>query len=137
MKIESDVKAFRQWRHEREDQVQQPNCQQYSGNARKQREQHGFCQQLSHDSTTTRANSQPYSHLFATRDRTRQQHAGEIALEGFLLPDQKKLEGPFGEWTGYYASASRQEPVFEVKAIYHRNNPIVLGVPPEIGRAHR
>jgi UbiD family decarboxylase len=55
----------------------------------------------------------------------------EIAIEGFLKHDEKRLEGPFGEWTGYYASAERQEPVFEVKAIYHRNNPILLGVPPE------
>ncbi len=56
---------------------------------------------------------------------------GEIAIEGFLHGDRKRLEGPFGEWTGYYASASREEPVFEVKALYHRNNPIILGVPPE------
>lgn len=55
----------------------------------------------------------------------------EIALEGFLHGDRKQLEGPFGEWTGYYASASREEPVFEVKALYHRNDPIILGVPPE------
>jgi 4-hydroxy-3-polyprenylbenzoate decarboxylase len=55
----------------------------------------------------------------------------EIALEGFLHQNESRLEGPFGEWTGYYASASRQEPVFEVKAIYHRNDPIILGCPPE------
>ncbi len=41
----------------------------------------------------------------------------EIALEGFLHPTDRKLEGP--------------EPVFEVKALYHRDNPIILGVPPE------
>jgi 4-hydroxy-3-polyprenylbenzoate decarboxylase len=55
----------------------------------------------------------------------------EIALEGFLHPDQVHPEGPFGEWTGYYASGSRDEPVFEVKAVYHRSDPIILGVPPE------
>lgn len=55
----------------------------------------------------------------------------EIALEGFLRPEMLRQEGPFGEWTGYYASGSREEPVFEVKAIYHRNDPIILGVPPE------
>jgi 4-hydroxy-3-polyprenylbenzoate decarboxylase len=55
----------------------------------------------------------------------------EIALEGFLHADRRRLEGPFGEWTGYYASASREEPVFEVKALYHRHDPIILGVPPE------
>jgi 3-polyprenyl-4-hydroxybenzoate decarboxylase len=31
----------------------------------------------------------------------------EIALEGFLHRDERRLEGPVGEWTGYYASASR------------------------------
>ena len=56
---------------------------------------------------------------------------GEIALEGFLQPDRQRLEGPFGEWTGYYASASREEPVFVVRAVYHRDEPIVLGCPPE------
>lgn len=55
----------------------------------------------------------------------------EIALEGFLYRDRLAVEGPFGEWTGYYASASREEPVFEVAALYHRNDPIILGVPPE------
>ncbi|WP_238011373.1 UbiD family decarboxylase [Dactylosporangium sp. AC04546] len=55
----------------------------------------------------------------------------EIAIEGFLHHDRTELEGPFGEWTGYYASASRHEPVLEVKAVYHRNDPIILGCPPE------
>ncbi|HUZ22001.1 MAG TPA: UbiD family decarboxylase [Acidimicrobiales bacterium] len=55
----------------------------------------------------------------------------EIALEGFLHPDQLRLEGPFGEWTGYYASSAQQVPVLEVKALYRRNDPIMLGVPPE------
>ena len=55
----------------------------------------------------------------------------EIAIEGFVSPDDRRLEGPFGEWTGYYASGAREEPVFEVKAVYHRNHPILLGCPPE------
>ncbi|MDF1590936.1 MAG: UbiD family decarboxylase [Desulfobacterales bacterium] len=54
----------------------------------------------------------------------------EIALEGFIDPRKRKQEGPFGEWTGYYASGAREEPVLDVKAIYHRNNPIILGCPP-------
>jgi UbiD family decarboxylase len=57
--------------------------------------------------------------------------SAEIALEGYVLKNETRLEGPFGEWTGYYASASRQEPVFDVKAIYHRHDPILLGCPPE------
>ena len=55
----------------------------------------------------------------------------EIAIEGFLRHDLQREEGPFGEWTGYYASSARAEPVFEVKAVYYRNNPIILGCPPE------
>jgi UbiD family decarboxylase len=54
----------------------------------------------------------------------------EIALEGYAYPNEKLIEGPFGEWTGYYASASREEPVMQVKAIYYRNNPIIVGSPP-------
>jgi len=31
----------------------------------------------------------------------------EIVLEGVLLPDVTLPEGPFGEFTGYYASEAR------------------------------
>lgn len=54
----------------------------------------------------------------------------EIVLAGFVHPTERLPEGPFGEWTGYYASSQRPEPFIQVKAIYHRNNPILLGVPP-------
>ena len=54
----------------------------------------------------------------------------EIVLEGFAHPTNRLPEGPFGEWTGYYASGGRDEPVLDIKAVYHRNNPIVLGAPP-------
>ena len=39
-------------------------------------------------------------------------------------------EGPFGEFTGYYASEARPAPVMEVTASYHRDDPILLGSPP-------
>ena len=55
----------------------------------------------------------------------------EIALEGFVDPKKRLPEGPFGEWTGYYASDTRPEPVLDIKAIYHRNDPIILGCPPQ------
>lgn len=55
----------------------------------------------------------------------------EIALEGFIDPKKRRPEGPFGEWTGYYASDVRDEPVMDVKAIYYRNDPIILGAPPQ------
>ena len=54
----------------------------------------------------------------------------EIVLEGYVPPDRLHAEGPFGEWTGHYAGGVRQIPVLDIKAIYYRNNPIVLGVPP-------
>jgi 4-hydroxy-3-polyprenylbenzoate decarboxylase len=58
--------------------------------------------------------------------------SAEIILEGELLP-MKKLtlpEGPFGEFTGYYAGAARPCPVIDVKAVHHRDDPILLGSPP-------
>ena len=55
----------------------------------------------------------------------------EIVLEGFVQPGNREVEGPFGEWTGYYASDARPEPVLDIKAIYHRNDPIILGCPPQ------
>ncbi len=54
----------------------------------------------------------------------------EIAIEGEMVPGDDLPEGPFGEWPGYYASATRPEPVVRVKALYYRNNPILCGEPP-------
>ena len=51
----------------------------------------------------------------------------EIVVEGEIYPDRTAEEGPFGEWTGYFGSSSRQEPLMKVKALYHRNNPILYG----------
>ena len=55
----------------------------------------------------------------------------EIVIEGFSPPPSKdgRPEGPFGEWTGYYASGKRDEPVVHIKRIYFRNDPIILGQP--------
>jgi 4-hydroxy-3-polyprenylbenzoate decarboxylase len=55
----------------------------------------------------------------------------EIVIEGFVEPDKVRAEGPFGEWTGYYGSDLRPEPVIDVKAIYHRDDPILLGCVPQ------
>ncbi|HLB29705.1 MAG TPA: UbiD family decarboxylase [Dehalococcoidia bacterium] len=56
----------------------------------------------------------------------------EIVLEGEIPPPSEEVhpEGPFGEWTGYYASGERDEPVIRVKAILHRNDPILAGSSP-------
>jgi 4-hydroxy-3-polyprenylbenzoate decarboxylase len=56
----------------------------------------------------------------------------ESILEGMLLPMSEitLAEGPFGEFTGYYASEARPAPVMMVEAIHHRTDPILLGSPP-------
>src|SRR6516162_7357557 len=56
----------------------------------------------------------------------------EIVLEGGLLPMSEATlpEGPFGEFTGYYASEARPAPVMEVTGVLHRSDPILLGSPP-------
>jgi len=56
----------------------------------------------------------------------------EFVFEGELLPlDKESLpEGPFGEFTGYYAAEKRPAPVLRVEAAHWRNDPILLGSPP-------
>jgi 4-hydroxy-3-polyprenylbenzoate decarboxylase len=54
----------------------------------------------------------------------------EIVIEGFVHPDRKIVEGPFGEWSGHYAGGAKPCTVIDIKAIYHRNDPILVGVPP-------
>src|SRR5690606_31116876 len=56
----------------------------------------------------------------------------EIVVEGALLPPSQETlpEGPFGEFTGYYAADARPCPVMRVDAIHHRNDPLLLGSPP-------
>jgi UbiD family decarboxylase len=54
----------------------------------------------------------------------------EIVVEGFASADELLPEGPFGEWTGYYGSDMRAEPVLRVEALYYRNDPILVGSPP-------
>ena len=56
----------------------------------------------------------------------------EIILEGELVPPSEETlpEGPFGEFTGYYAADKRPCPVMRVDAAHHRDDPILLGSPP-------
>jgi 4-hydroxy-3-polyprenylbenzoate decarboxylase len=51
----------------------------------------------------------------------------ELVLEGVCVPGNEKIEGPFGEWTGYYGSSARPEPVVKIANVMHRNDPIILG----------
>lgn len=62
----------------------------------------------------------------------------EIVLEGEIPPleEESVLEGPFGEWPGYYTHTA-QECVVRVRRIMHRNRPILLGNPPLLPTTHR
>lgn len=57
----------------------------------------------------------------------------EIVLEGYVNSYERRMEGPFGDHTGYYSLAD-EYPVFHITCITHRENPIyhttVVGIPP-------
>jgi 4-hydroxy-3-polyprenylbenzoate decarboxylase len=57
----------------------------------------------------------------------------EFILEGYVDPDETRMEGPFGDHTGYYSLAD-QYPVFHVTAVTCRKDPVysatVVGRPP-------
>ena len=57
----------------------------------------------------------------------------EIVLEGYVLLNEQRMEGPFGDHTGYY-SMPDPYPVFHVTCITHRRRPIypaaLVGRPP-------
>jgi 4-hydroxy-3-polyprenylbenzoate decarboxylase len=57
----------------------------------------------------------------------------EFVLEGYVEPEELRIEGPFGDHTGYYSPADRY-PVFHLTALTHRKNPVyaatVVGRPP-------
>ena len=48
----------------------------------------------------------------------------EIVIEGVIPPGERRMEGPFGEYTGY-AVHSAPAPVVNVNCITHRSNPIL------------
>ncbi len=49
----------------------------------------------------------------------------EIVLEGYVYPNERELEGPFCEYTGYRAGGEELRPVFHCTCITYRNNPIL------------
>ena len=57
----------------------------------------------------------------------------EFILEGYVEPGERRLEGPFGDHTGYYSLADHY-PVFHLTALTHRKDAIypatVVGRPP-------
>jgi UbiD family decarboxylase len=54
----------------------------------------------------------------------------EIVLEGELVEGETAPEGPFGEFTGYYAGGKSEQPVIRVRRVYHRNDPILTMATP-------
>ena len=57
----------------------------------------------------------------------------EMILEGYVEPAEERIEGPFGDHTGYYSVAGMY-PVFHVTCITQRKEPIypatIVGKPP-------
>ena len=53
--------------------------------------------------------------------------AAELAIEGFVHPGDMADEGPFGEFTGYFAGGRHPRPVIRVERVYWRSDPIVYG----------
>jgi 4-hydroxy-3-polyprenylbenzoate decarboxylase len=58
----------------------------------------------------------------------------EIVLEGYIDPTESRLEGPFGDHTGYY-SLPGEFPVFHITCITHRKDAVypttIVGKPPQ------
>ncbi len=58
----------------------------------------------------------------------------EIVLEGFVDPHERRIEGPFGDHTGYYSLAG-EYPVFHITCLTRKKNPVypatIVGKPPQ------
>ena len=57
----------------------------------------------------------------------------EIVLEGYVELDELRMEGPFGDHTGFY-TMEEEYPVFHITCITHRKDPVyaatIVGKPP-------
>jgi len=49
----------------------------------------------------------------------------ELVIEGLLHAGDTEMEGPLGEFTGYYGNVRGPQPVIEVKAVHSRKSPII------------
>ena len=56
--------------------------------------------------------------------------AAEIVLEGWAHPGEERIEGPFGEFHGYYPGKAATAPVVRIERVYYRDRPIIMGSPP-------
>jgi 4-hydroxy-3-polyprenylbenzoate decarboxylase len=57
----------------------------------------------------------------------------DIVIEGYVDPNEQRIEGPFGDHTGFYTPAD-YFPTFHVTAVTHKQDPIypttIVGKPP-------
>ena len=56
--------------------------------------------------------------------------ASEIVLEGWAAPGDERIEGPFGEFHGYYPGKAATAPAVKIERVYYRDDPIIVGSPP-------
>lgn len=58
----------------------------------------------------------------------------EFVLEGYVDPGESRMEGPFGDHTGFY-SLPDEYPIFHLQRITRRKNPVypatIVGIPPK------
>ena len=54
--------------------------------------------------------------------------SSEIVIEGTIDPKQRKVEGPFGEFSGFYGDEPGERPIVNVSCVTHRDDPILEGV---------
>ena len=52
--------------------------------------------------------------------------ASEIVLEGWANPGDVRIEGPFGEFHGYYPGKAATAPAVRIERIYFRNDPMYV-----------
>lgn len=53
--------------------------------------------------------------------------SSELAIEGWVFENDLVPEGPFGEFTGYFAGGRENRLAVRVERVYHRDDPIVYG----------
>jgi 2,5-furandicarboxylate decarboxylase 1 len=51
----------------------------------------------------------------------------EMVIEGRILPHERDVEGPFGDFTGYYGPPT-ESPIVEISAITHRRDAICMDI---------
>ncbi len=54
----------------------------------------------------------------------------EIVIEGEMHPGETAPEGPFGEFTGYYAGGRSEQPSVRVRRVYYRDDPVLAMATP-------